>query len=62
MGIYTPRVVVGTIFGGYFELDTKGKQFVVLKDHPEVSAAGVVKASSRLIVTFALLVIFFLVL
>lgn len=55
-GTYTPRVVIKTEKGGYFELDTHGKTFVVLDDHPEVSGADTAKSSGILLLFLTLLV------
>lgn len=55
-GVYYPRVVISTEVGGYFELDTNGKSFVVLEDHPEVSGSSAIKSSSILMLLVSLIV------
>ena len=55
-GTYTPRIMVTTENGGYFMLDTHGKTFVVLDDHPEVSGANAIKSPSIILLLLALLV------
>lgn len=55
-GTYTPRVMVMTEKGGYFELDTHGKKFVVQENHPEVSGASAVKSSGITLLLLVLLV------